>query len=248
MPSAEEVEQLRRANAEISRRVRIELDDFLATVSYSRPEAVRDALLQIVPALIEEYGAVAATVSAEWFERTYGLAPMAVAPTYPRIAAERAVRHSAAHLFTPTPEQIGASLAVKLDVGVKQFGRDTIARSSERHRMMWVRVPKGPKTCAFCLLLASRGTFDSAYKSRDAALFRADGEKYHGDCDCAAIAVRGPDDYPAGFDPEEAYELYDRAATNVFGDGARQDIHAVVHEMRRLEPNRFTDGVVDPDR
>ena len=47
---------------------------------------------------------------------------------------------------------------------------------------------------------------------------------------------------------EEAYEVYDRAATNVFGDGARQDINAVVHEMRRLEPQRFTDGVIDPSR
>lgn len=247
MPSAEEVDQLRRANAELSRRVRGELDDFLSTVSYSRPEAVRDALLQVVPALVEEYGVVAATLSAEWFERTYGVEAVLAAPVA-REAVERAVRHSAGALWTDAPDLIRGSLTTKLDVAIKQPGRDSIARSSERHGLTWVRVPRGPKTCAFCLLLASRGTFDAGYRSRDAAIFRADGEKYHGDCDCQAIAVRGPDDYPGGFDPDEAYALYDRAATTVFGDGARQDINAVVYEMRRQNPSRFTDGVVDPDR
>ena len=117
MPSAEEVELLRRANAEISRTVKAELDDFLATVSYSRPEAVRDALLQIIPALIEEYGSIAAVASAEWFERTYGVAPV-VASTPPRVAAEKSVRYAAAALWTPTPEAVGAALAVKLDAAL----------------------------------------------------------------------------------------------------------------------------------
>jgi hypothetical protein len=71
----------------------------------------------------------------------------------------------------------------------QQFITDMIrtgARLTERRNIRldptkpkWARVPKGPKTCAFCAMLASRGY---AYTSEEAA--GGKGNIYHADCHC----------------------------------------------------------------
>lgn len=52
-------------------------------------------------------------------------------------------------------------------------------------------------------------------KSRN-SLKRPIGEKYHGGCDCSTVFVRGPQDYPEGYDPDVYLAEYAAAGTTNF--------------------------------
>lgn len=90
-------------------------------------------------------------------------------------------------------------------------GRDAIldAVNNDPIAIGYARVPSGAETCAFCLMLVSRG---AVYKTRDGALFR-DGtsEPYHNRCDCVVVPVFNEDDWPGRESYLEAEALYKRA-------------------------------------
>lgn len=102
------------------------------------------------------------------------------------------------------PDILGSSL-VLLDELVKQPYRSTMQDSAWASGAGWARVPAGSETCAFCLMLASRG---GVYSSKEISKFGLKGKKYHGDCDCVPALVRGPQDYPKGYDPDAMYDAY----------------------------------------
>src|SRR5699024_11270809 len=83
---------------------------------------------------------------------------------------------------------------------LKQFGRDTVMSSAGSNGRAFARVPTGAETCDFCLMLASRGF---VYKTSPSAGELA---KFHGDCDCAIVAV--DDVNPNHYDPDELYDRY----------------------------------------
>lgn len=236
MPTRAEVDLLRTAQAELTKRVRSELVSLAGALS-GNPQAIRDTLLQIVPALVAEYGDVAATVSAEWFEEVYGAKASMAKPISPEFVA-KGVKYTAGHLWEDNPAATLAALDVKLDKWIKQSGRDTVRASAARNGFAWARVPTGPKTCSFCLVMASRG---AVYDSKRSAAQRADGDRYHGDCDCQAIAVRDASDLPEGYDPDELYDVYS-TARDAAGSGDIRDIAAA---MRREFPDRVNDAVHD---
>jgi hypothetical protein len=99
---------------------------------------------------------------------------------------------------------------------VLQSGRDTVSRSafSDPVRTGYARIPTGPTTCRWCVMLASRGAI---YADAKAA---GEGNKYHGDCDCAAVPIRRRSDYPEGHDVHEFKRLYAE------GSGAGRDMPA----------------------
>lgn len=228
MPTRAEVEALRSAQAELTRLVEAELADFYSTIREQPPAAVRNTLLEFVPALVDEYGDVAATVSAEWFEATIG-GNVTMATPVRREALERGVRSAAGHLWTPAADEIVGSLALRVDKWVKQQGRETIVLSSDRNNVSWARIPTGAHTCAFCYMLASRG---AVYGTEDAA------KKSHGKCDCVISPVRGDDDWPEDYDPDELYAVYQEAF--YASDGSTEGVLA---EMRRQNPDLLTDGI-----
>ena len=117
------------------------------------------------------------------------------------------------------------SLAVEADRAVKQPYRDTVQRSAHESGVAWARVPSGSRTCAFCLMAASRG---AVY--RTSATAGAD-HKYHGDCDCQVVMVRSEEDYPEGYDPGAASDLYLTARGNVEG---KPTTSAILAEMRKI--------------
>lgn len=232
MPTRAEVELLRISQAELTARVRSELASLASRMTGS-PAAIRDALLEIVPILVTEFGEVAATVSAEWFEEVYGARAVMARPIRAEFV-ERGVRYTAGHLFDGDPTATLAALDVKLDQWIKQAGRDTIARSADRHGLAYARVPSGDKTCAFCLIMASRGAvYDREWNAG------GNGNAFHGACDCHIVAVRSQDDLPEGYDPEELYDVYS-ASRDAAGSADIKDIAAA---MRREFPDRVNDPV-----
>lgn len=161
-----------------------DLNRFWATLDLADPVAARNALLRFMPALTTQYGEMAATIAADWYDdlrEASGAAGRFVAEaaeTIPVDVVQARTRFGAQHLWTPTPEQTLAFLAGVASEYVLQPGRDTIQQSSIRDPAAsgWHRETR-PGACGFCRLLAGRG---AVYK-KETADFAA-----HGDCYCVA--------------------------------------------------------------
>lgn len=263
MVARESIEQYRAASSQLSKLVAAALEDYFGVLDLTKPDAVRDALLEFVPALVAEYGQVAAAMAMEWYDQLrfesggagkyVAAAVIASSITPERVEAK--VRYAAGHLFdreyevettdgglslVQRPAEPAKALAVltgATDKYVKQFGRETVAWNAEREGVAWARVPTGAMTCSWCLILASR---DAVYTSERSASMRADGEKYHGFCDCQAVPIRPGDEYPDGYLPDDFYDMY-QIARDAAGSGDMNDIAAA---MRRKFPDAVTDGVV----
>lgn len=254
MVSSELVERNRLATRTLSDLVLDQLRQFFGALDLSRPEAARDALLEYTPALVAQYGQVSAELAVEAYEEMRleaGAAGAfrALAAPLPDLsgATASAVRFAAGHLFTPDPQQALGTLSGDVDKYVKQPGRQTLTWNADREGVGWARIPKGPRTCAFCLLLASRSSQGALYYSRRSAgdaEGHGVGDDFHDHCNCQVVRIASPADYPPGFDPDELYDLYETSANKA---GTRGDINAILHDMRRRFPDRFTDGVDDPE-
>ncbi len=125
----------------------------------------------------------------------------------------------------------------------QQFITDMIrtgARLTERRNIRldptkpkWARVPKGPKTCAFCAMLASRGY---AYTSEEAA--GGKGNIYHADCHCQPMPNWGKQAL-TGYD-ETAYKAeYERMKAL-----ADREYGGDILKAYRRSPGVCTDSVV----
>ncbi|KFI65750.1 hypothetical protein BCUN_0245 [Bifidobacterium cuniculi] len=101
-------------------------------------------------------------------------------------------------------------------------------------RPRWARVPSGAKTCAFCMMLASRGF---AYLSDETA--GRGGSRYHADCDCKVIPSWGRQTLK-GYDVERYQTWYQ---DGVAGAGAGAGENLILKVMRRAHPGDMTDGV-----
>ncbi|KQP83750.1 hypothetical protein [Aeromicrobium sp. Leaf291] len=211
MPTRSDVEQLRAANAAISRLVRSEVAALWASLNPERdPDAARWALLQAMPGLVDRYGDIAASVSAEWYDEMRAKAEATgryralPAPHVIVRQVEKATGWASRDVLSP--EQTVSGLQVVANRLVLQQGRDTIARNAKRENIRWARVPAGDETCAFCLMLASRGF---AYDTEHSASRQRDGNKYHGDCDCVPTPSWGKADQEIeGYAPDALYQTY----------------------------------------
>lgn len=242
MTSRGDLDRLNDAQRELVRMARNELSGFFAAVDLSRPERVRDALLEIVPLLTREYGELAATVAAEWFEQVHPGAFLAqtASSTFPAAGIAENVRYHAGALFTDDPYKTLAGLSGAMQRFVTYSARETVARNvmSDPSKPRFGRVPSGEKTCAWCSMLASRGF---VYLTRETAgLVRED---YHDDCDCAIVPEwESGSSHIDGYDPDLLYGQY-MAAREAAESGDPKEIAAY---MRRMFPESFTDGVVAP--
>lgn len=185
MPSLPDGERLRRVQARIAELVARDLEAFWGSLDLRRPELAREALLDFVPDLVEQYGLGAAAVAAEWYDEqraARGVAgrfeAIAAAPTSAD-AVEQMVRFGAQHLFTDDPGQTLAYVQQRATKHALQPGRDTITLSSDRDPFAagWRRVTRAG-SCKFCRMLADRG---AVY--RESTVHFAS----HGACNCAAV-------------------------------------------------------------
>lgn len=189
MASRAELVQLRAANKNITTLVHRDLARFWGTLDLAKPQAARDALLEFVPGLVSQYGDIAATVSADFYDslrlsdgiRGKFSAIMASGATDEQVT--QSVRYGAGHLFTDTPDKMAEFLDGSVSRLVMQAGRDTISRSSiaDPRARGWQRVGSGT-SCEFCSMLIDRG----AVYSEATASFET-----HDHCNCSAEPIWG---------------------------------------------------------
>jgi hypothetical protein len=225
-----EVDRLAGAQAEVSRMVIRDLEA-LAERLPADPAAARDLLLEVMPVLVARYGDLAAAVAAEWFEDAYEL-PASTAEMIDAAEVESVTRYAAGHLFRGDVGALLGVLAVSLDRLVKYQARKSLAESAWAHGMAFIRVPRGARTCSFCLGHAARGPI---YRGSAEEAGRA----FHGHCDCSVVPYREGDDTPRGFDLEELQALHAEAVRVAGSD----DPAKVAGALRRLRPDLVTDAV-----
>lgn len=262
MVARESIERYRAASSELSGRVEAELAAYFAALDLSRPEAVRNALLEFMPLLIAQYGQVAEVLAMDWYEEQRADSGAAgrfrVTAPAASVTAERVeskVRYLAGHLWTPEPAAMLAGLTLATDKYVKQSGRDTITWNADREGAGWARVPTGSKTCSFCLVLASRDAVFVTEKSAGSKKYGSDNE-FHGRCDCEIVRMGPGDEYPADYLPDDFYDMYSIARDKSESDPEVQafmdsldpndknkQLKGVVFAMRREFPDFVNDGV-----
>ena len=233
MATMAQVNAARLAQKRLSDRAKSAVRALWGDVQGSPPETVRNAFLDAMPQIVDTYGAASAEVAAEYFEELTGFVAEP-ADSLDRSQIDGAVRYQAGKLWTGEQAGFVTGLMTDVDRLVKAFGRDTIYSNGDRRGVRYARIPSGSKTCAFCMVLASR---DAVYLSRKSA--GGDGNSYHGDCDCTVTPVRDAGDLPEGYDTEELYAVY-LDARSESGSG---DLKDIVATARRQNPDMFTDGV-----
>lgn len=195
MTNRADVDRLLKANKAIVKMARADLAALFAGMDLSRPELVRDALLDAVPALVREYGDLASAVAADWYEElrvaaaAKGVHREQLSPGADPEAVAGSVRAGAGGLFTG---DVAASLAFiegAMQRHISYSTRDTIRRNvaTDPAKPRYARVPSGAKTCAFCTLLSSRGFVYSSKKTAG-----ENPSDYHDDCVIEGTIVSGP--------------------------------------------------------
>jgi hypothetical protein len=232
-----DVNRLSAAQKRLVSLAKADLTALFGTLDLSNPAVARDALLEAVPLLVREYGDLAATAAAEWFEQVRPYAGFN-AQTVEAVSTDQvqgAVRYAAGNLWSDEPQLTLAELTGAIQRFVMYSGRQTVARNAQHDpsKPRFARVPTGEKTCAFCEMMASRGW---VYHTKDTAGLT---EKFHDDCTCQIVAEWDSESaHIVGYDPDAMYARYLSARHAVGGDPS--DILA---EMRRQNPDLYTDGV-----
>jgi len=190
MVSRRDAEALRREFGLVGELLVRDLTGFFGSLNLRKPEAARDSLLEFVPLLVAQYGEVAATIAADWYddmraaERVRGTFRATIFVPDETFATEQTVRRAAGSLFTDAPVEALPTIAGKATKYALSGGRMTVARSTvaDPQASGWKRVTSAG-ACRFCRMLAGRG---GVYKE-STAHFAAHGGAKGGDCNCAAV-------------------------------------------------------------
>lgn len=191
MVSASSAAELRRGQEEIRKLVEGRMATWVEQIaSYPNltPGQIRNALIEQTKFVVAQYGDVAASMAAEWYDDirlTEGVAgkyrAVTAASPYQADAVDGMVRRAVGPLFGEVPNVDAVVLAIATNTGKYVLGasRETVRRNSIRDPFAsgWQRVARG-EACDFCLMLVGRG---GVYK-KSTAFFAS-----HGDCNCAAV-------------------------------------------------------------
>lgn len=217
-----------------------DLTAWWATVEHLSPSEIKAAAAEMVPLIAHTYGEVSSLAAADFYEeaRAASVAKGRYAATLGNSdaisQAARQVGWASSPIFNGDSAAALDRLASVVDAAALQVGRDTVIHNSNRDpsRPRWARVAVG-KTCAFCIMVASRG---AVYRSAETA-----GRDFHAKCDCEPVpSWDHGKDLPPSYDEGELFGLYDRARANA-GSG---DPKKVLAEIRRLDGGQHvTDGV-----
>jgi len=218
MTTAREMQAANQALAKLAQR---DLMGFWYGLGTDDPIALKAALLDFMPDLIATYGSAAAGLAADRYDElradsvATGAFRAALADPLPDEQVQAVTRWALGPAFGDKADP-AAALTMLTDAAqrlVRQQARNTVALNVERDPFgaSYARVPKGKTTCAFCLMLASRGAVYGSKKS--AETIRNSGKHYHTKCDCEAEPVWSADDLgrlkeQSGYDPDALYDQY----------------------------------------
>lgn len=235
-----QVETFRADQQGIVEAARGELFTFWDGLDKSRPDA--GVLLQaFMRELVASYGELAAGQAADFFDDVRE-SSLSARGAYRAVIAEPVpgAAVAASTGWALSTQDVLPNLDGVLDLLVKRHGRDTLDFNTGRDfGARYARVPSGSETCAFCLMLCSRGAaYGGSERSgaarsgekRSQSRRTGDGNKFHAHCDCVIVPVWSDADLPDGYDPDALYETY-RAGVDKFRSGDAKSILAGIRSV-----------------
>lgn len=181
----------------------------------------KDVILEIAESLIREYGGAASLNAADFFERQTGIGNALASEWLDVESLDTSLRYAIA---TVRHDAIGESPLSAVNQNIqrqtKNHAHQTMIDNARKYGVRFARVPRGLKTCAFCMMLASRG-FVYATKETAGSMMQ-----FHNDCDCQIIA--GVEDIE-GYDPESLQDQYLESRENSKGKSTKD----ILAQMRK---------------
>ena len=182
------VEQYSRGLNRVSEQGRAALADALSAIDLTGDVAeVRERVVAVMQVHCGASSTMAARLAADFYDglrERFGIEDgfrAVVDGGYEPAATEGAVRAFAQDLVEGKPqEQFVGKCSDRLDREVRLSANQCVERNARRDpkKPRWARVPTGPETCEFCIMLASRGF---VYHSEQLA------SHAHANCDCRIV-------------------------------------------------------------
>lgn len=171
-------------------------DGDLATLwrQVETPEQAREALQDVLPALVNTYSLASATIAADWYDEQRDMIEArgrfrAIPADLGDLGADILARWGVGPLFGAEPDWSRARMLIKggMQLRIANASRYTVANSAIEDPAAdgWMR--QGSGECAFCSMLIGRG---AVYTERGAD-FAA-----HDHCRCSAIPAWGGEPRP----------------------------------------------------
>ena len=183
----------RQGLSDLTALARRDLAAFFALVRGWPADEVRDALMEVLPALGDQYGSAAASIAADYFEESRlaagargSFSPVVAEPPTPA-RWEALARWGVDPLYAATPDPAAALSLIGggLQRAIADQHRRTITDSAieDPQAAGWSRVAR-PGACDFCRMLADRP--GAVYTERSVVF------KSHDNCGCVAAPSWAP--------------------------------------------------------
>lgn len=233
-----------------------DLEALIQSLTSSTPKETQAILLEAVPALIDEFSAVASAEAAQWYEATresqipgYYRAVSGELPDWDALTHN--VRAMSQVLFDTSKGSQEAIVSMHRQLSelvertVKDGARSTVLANAikDKAAKKWARVPAGTETCAFCHMVASRGWIYATAEAASKA--KKTGKSFHPGCDCQIVpSFTDEDPIIEGYHPDLLYQRY------LFGEkelrarfpGKRPTDDEIAALVRRLLPGIYQKG------
>lgn len=209
MPALSSVRQIQGNLVDLTALTVRDLLAVLRTAQGRDAQFIRDLLVEAYPEIVGQYANAAGLLTADWYESLPGDPTFraAAAPVLPE-RLEGTARWAAGAIFTGGKvEEIVAGSAKR---HVFNASRSTVIENTSREGATWARYASA-NACPFCRMLATRS---DVYTSEAAATRvggrgstgargkgvrtrgnQSIGSRYHDNCRCMAVPVRGGDSY-----------------------------------------------------
>ncbi|MCD7918454.1 MAG: hypothetical protein LUF84_08430 [Clostridiales bacterium] len=188
-----------------------------------------NAMLNAAFALSEHYGSAIGALACQMYEATAAAQGVTVNPAEAAATPEYSEVAKAVNGAKKQSEKLVPSTVGRL---VKQVGADTTLKNAQRDGAQFAWVPHGD-SCAFCLMLASRGW---QYMSKK-ALKNGHAEHIHANCDCQYAVRFDGKSTVEGYDPDKYREMYDNAEGNTPQEKLNSMRRAMAAEKKAVAEN-----------
>lgn len=227
--------ELRRALSEVDASAKTDLQELLKLIDPDDVAWSRQVIAPYLTDLVNEYGGAIEDLMVENFMEGRDLArvPGLYTPQYAPDVTEAQV---SSNLFDAFGSIIGPDANVEAAKSrvqgittrlTQQRGRQAIDSNVRRDKaaLGYARVPRGTKTCGWCLMLASRGPVYGT--SQDAG---GSGNRFHNECHCIVTAVFDKETEIEGYDPDSLTGIYEQAKKNAKSSDPRD----IMREMDKI--------------
>ena len=217
--------------AQVSKKAADEIQKYMLDHGFD----ITEEFLDYADAVVSKYGEAAGALSAEFYDdiaqywtdvenrsrvRTIKAAEAAEVPT------EAEIRKTVYGTLKESAEKIPGALS-RL---VKRTAEDTTLHNAIRDGAEFAWVPAGD-TCAFCIMLASRGWQRASKK----ALKGGHAEHIHANCDCTYTIRFDRKSGVAGYDPDRYLKMYE----NTDGGTWQQRLNDMRREQYAADPEKY---------